>query len=399
MNLNKLISFLVTNPCLDPAVLKVILFIRRIMEVVFIAVPIVLIVLITFDYVKNVTAGNEDTQKKSQKIVIKRLIYAVMLFFVLPIVNIVFSTFESSNQENLISDEIDGTRVNYLSCWTNSESIDIINSLEKKATFDPDGGKLNGDSTMKCYGKLFCIITNPPTASKDGYVFYGWSGIQQSVNCKYYLEEVELVSKETTFYACYGTEDSNPIVIETDSPDDTAFEENNELIDIKPFWWPIAKKYKDSVSITRGYESYHLGLDIKSNSTETGVIDIIAAYDGVVDTVWNDVSPEDDGMYGKPGATADKLHDGYGNGVIIKHDYKGTTVYSYYTHMTQDIKVKKGDEVTKGTVLGKMGNSGNSSGTHLHFEIRYGSKKRTYRDENDPLKYVSENYYPITGGL
>ena len=60
------------------------------------------------DFIKNVTANSEDTMKKNQKIVIKRLVYAVMLFFVIPIVNLVFSAFGTSGNENKITGEING---------------------------------------------------------------------------------------------------------------------------------------------------------------------------------------------------------------------------------------------------------------------------------------------------
>ena len=150
----KLINFLMNNPCQDPNILKVILFIRKIMEVAFFAIPIVLIVLITFDFVKSVMAGTEDVQKKNVKIVIKRLIYAVMVFFVLPIVNIVFGAFVNSGEENagLIGEEFNGATVNYLTCWTNADSLDTINEFIVKVKFDGNGGNIYGESVKICGG-------------------------------------------------------------------------------------------------------------------------------------------------------------------------------------------------------------------------------------------------------
>ncbi|MFI8963627.1 M23 family metallopeptidase [Streptomyces sp. NPDC053493] len=63
----------------------------------------------------------------------------------------------------------------------------------------------------------------------------------------------------------------------------------------------------------------------------------------------------------------------YGNAIVVKHA-NGT--YSQYAHLSK-IKVSIGQKVTVGQIIGLSGNTGNSSGPHLHFEIRttpnYGS--------------------------
>lgn len=46
------------------------------------------------------------------------------------------------------------------------------------------------------------------------------------------------------------------------------------------------------------------------------------------------------------------------------------------------VRVKKGDKVKKGQVLGVMGNTGYSKGTHCHYEVKINNKKV------DPLKYT-----------
>lgn len=64
---------------------------------------------------------------------------------------------------------------------------------------------------------------------------------------------------------------------------------------------------------------------------------------------------------------------GMGNHVKIKHGNSG--IETTYMHMvTGSLKVKKGDKVGKGQLLGKMGTTGNSTGVHLHFEIRLNGK-------------------------
>jgi murein DD-endopeptidase MepM/ murein hydrolase activator NlpD len=61
---------------------------------------------------------------------------------------------------------------------------------------------------------------------------------------------------------------------------------------------------------------------------------------------------------------------GFGHYVVIQHKIDGEWYTSLYAHMVPgSIQVKAGQKVTAGTVLGKMGTSGMSTGVHLHWEI------------------------------
>lgn len=71
----------------------------------------------------------------------------------------------------------------------------------------------------------------------------------------------------------------------------------------------------------------------------------------------------------------------YGNYVKIKHS---NGMYTFYAHLKYgSVAVKVGDRVTKGQVLGFMGNTGYSFGAHLHFEIR-----NINNIQIDPTPYV-----------
>jgi murein DD-endopeptidase MepM/ murein hydrolase activator NlpD len=74
----------------------------------------------------------------------------------------------------------------------------------------------------------------------------------------------------------------------------------------------------------------------------------------------------------------------YGNQVVIQHT-DGT--YSQYAHLSS-LSIASGDPVTAGQQIGLSGNTGNSSGPHLHFEIRTGPG---YGSDVDPLAYLRQN--------
>ena len=68
----------------------------------------------------------------------------------------------------------------------------------------------------------------------------------------------------------------------------------------------------------------------------------------------------------------------YGNMIIIEHKNGYSTVYA---HNAKNL-VKKGKRVTRGQVIALVGQTGNATGTHLHFEIRKG------KETVNPLLYL-----------
>ena len=71
-------------------------------------------------------------------------------------------------------------------------------------------------------------------------------------------------------------------------------------------------------------------------------------------------------------ATADGVvvaagpESGYGNVVRIQHEFGFETVYAHQSK----IRVKVGQQVSRGVQIGDMGSTGRSTGSHLHYEVR-----------------------------
>ena len=102
-----------------------------------------------------------------------------------------------------------------------------------------------------------------------------------------------------------------------------------------------------------GYLTSHFGP--RGNITHPGV-DLSLKTGDTVRSVWDGVV-----RYARPN------RGGYGNLIIIRH-YNG--LETYYAHLSR-LKVKENDTVVSGELIGLGGNTGHSTGPHLHFEVRF----------------------------
>ena len=88
--------------------------------------------------------------------------------------------------------------------------------------------------------------------------------------------------------------------------------------------------------------------------------------------------------------------DGYGNCVIIKHS---NGYFTLYGHMAPgSLQVSEGDNVKQGQQIGTMGTTGNSTGNHLHFEVRTGASTFWASEKVDPEQFFNDDCSPIGGG-
>ena len=110
--------------------------------------------------------------------------------------------------------------------------------------------------------------------------------------------------------------------------------------------------------VTQDYKAgVHNGIDIVRQGYQLDYI--VAHSDGKI-------IQAQDGLGNMKGTNS------YGNYVKIDH---GNGYCTLYAHMQKGISVKNGQYVKKGQVLGYMGNTGNSYGAHLHFEVWKGNTR------------------------
>jgi murein DD-endopeptidase MepM/ murein hydrolase activator NlpD len=144
----------------------------------------------------------------------------------------------------------------------------------------------------------------------------------------------------------------------------TLLDSQSALLTEIPSIWPIkggighiSMFFGQNENPFTGQYYIHKGIDL---STSRQGDPIVAAADGQVVTVDYDAT-------------------GFGNYVIVKHKHG---FYTRYGHM-QQFRVTMGQRVQQGQVIGYIGNTGLSTGPHLHYEVHIGS------DVVDPFKYLN----------
>ncbi|MFR3629908.1 MAG: SpaH/EbpB family LPXTG-anchored major pilin [Acutalibacteraceae bacterium] len=122
----------------------------------------------------------------------------------------------------------------------------------------------------------------------------------------------------------------------------------------------------DNFTVTQGCGDQHAALDI---AADTGT-PVVATDDGTVTVTqtWNGIVTKGDS-------------NSYGNMVQVTHADGTVTLYAHLS----EINVRQGDTVVRGQQIGRVGSTGNSSGPHLHFEVRSNGSKV------DPMAYIAED--------
>ncbi|MEO6136211.1 MAG: M23 family metallopeptidase [Ginsengibacter sp.] len=123
----------------------------------------------------------------------------------------------------------------------------------------------------------------------------------------------------------------------------------------------IASGFGMRIDPVYGTPKMHKGLDF----TAPQGTPIYATGDGLITLAGND-------------------HSGYGNHVIINHGYGYETLYG---HMVR-VKVRRGDNVKRGEVIGWVGSSGKSTGPHCHYEVHINNR------DVDPVYFFYNDLTP-----
>ena len=129
--------------------------------------------------------------------------------------------------------------------------------------------------------------------------------------------------------------------------------------------WVLTSEYGPRVHPITGEDSFHTGTDFAAPDGTP----LLAAADGAV--------------------TVAEFSGGYGGLIVIEHTIGGQTVATAYAHMWEHgIHVAPGDQVVAGQHIGDIGSSGNSTGPHLHFEVRIGG---TNGEHTDPAAWLNSH--------
>lgn len=107
--------------------------------------------------------------------------------------------------------------------------------------------------------------------------------------------------------------------------------------------WPLKHS---PVRMSRGFKKNHAGCDFPAKRGT----DVYAAQDGVITYVGD-------------------RDDGYGTKILIEGTYGWTTLYAHLSRVNKAV-ARRGAQVLSGDLIGFVGDTGDSSGYHLHFEIQ-----------------------------
>ncbi|MBW1997502.1 MAG: M23 family metallopeptidase [Deltaproteobacteria bacterium] len=138
------------------------------------------------------------------------------------------------------------------------------------------------------------------------------------------------------------------------------FEQQRSMLAHTPSVWPtrgwVSSRFGYRISPFTQKREFHKGIDISARKTAP----IIAPGDGIVSSV--------------------RWDHGYGKVITINHDYGIKTVYA---HLDKAL-VKKGQRVKRGQTIALVGQTGRTTGPHLHYEVHLNGVPV------NPLRYILE---------
>lgn len=152
-------------------------------------------------------------------------------------------------------------------------------------------------------------------------------------------------------------------------PDTGLYSASGDLLSLAdaPSLWPVVGRITSSFGEREdpfnGEGAFHSGIDIACSFGEP----VHAAADGIVDSA--------------------AMGNGYGREIVIDH---GHGIHTLYAHLS-GFAITAGQHVTRGQTIGYVGQSGRSTGPHLHYEVR------VQDTPVNPHKYLRTTMQQIAG--
>ena len=268
--------------------------------------------------------------KKGQKLgVIALFLLASGLFGFLCFVILINTPYFETPKDRLQAREIENMKINYSILNKKMDQVDEV--LESVAERDNN-----------LYRVYFNSSPIPEEQRKAGFGgvnrYKALEGYDNSELVLSTTKRVDIISKE--------------LVIQSKSLDEILklAKEKEKLLVAIPAIQPVKNENLKQMASGFGYRSdpftkirkFHAGMDF---SAKTGT-PIYATGDGVVER-------------------ADNTASGYGNHIVIRHGFGYETLYGHLSKY----KVRAGQKVKRGDVIGYVGSTGRSEAPHLHYEV------------------------------
>lgn len=268
--------------------------------------------------------------KKGQKLgVVALFLLASGLFGFLCFVILINTPFFETPKDRLQAREIENMKINYAILNKKMDQVDEV--LENVAERDNN-----------LYRVFFNSSPIPEEQRKAGFGgvnrYKALEGYDNSELVVSTTKRVDVISKE--------------LVIQSKSLDEILklAKEKEKLLVAIPAIQPVKNENLKAMASGFGYRSdpftkirkFHAGMDF---SAKTGT-PIYATGDGVVER-------------------ADNTASGYGNHIVIRHGFGYETLYGHLSKY----KVRAGQRVKRGDVIGYVGSTGRSEAPHLHYEV------------------------------
>lgn len=262
----------------------------------------------------------------------------------------------------------------------NATFYDLEEPIEYKLQFMKKGLKLNDD-----------IISD---LKKEAVAVYKYFLIKEGNDTKYYYSKYE--DAQTVINSLKDKKSTNYKNFKIDVAYFKEQKEEKEIkLAIEELYIPLKRRpqFSEKIAVSSTFSSFR---KISYSKIPIGIT-LASPISGPITShfqpnrrIFGRVSPHTGIDIGRPtGTKAFAAQDGtvvfsayngaYGNMVEISH---GNGVNTIYAHLSK-ISVSKGSEVKKGEVIGLVGSTGRSTGSHLHFEIRI------HGTAVNPIFYVS----------